>query len=65
MWTFVLCTCTTDTKVGLGSSLRVLDHESQGEDGDKNPELHVNGKECHSLILQLGTSWFILGVGEL
>ena len=65
MWTFALCNCTTDTKVGLGSSPHVLNHESQGEDGEKYPKLHVDREECHFLILQLGPSGFILGLGEL
>ena len=64
MWTSVLCTCTADTKVGLGSSPGVLNHESQGEDSEEYPKLHVDREECHFLILQLGPSGFILGLGE-
>ena len=50
MVTSVLCTCTADTNVGLGSSPGVLNHNSQGEDSEEYPELHSDREECHFLI---------------
>ena len=66
MWTFALCSCTSQTsRSRAGSSPGVLNHESQSEDSEEYPKLHVDREECHFLILQLGPSGFILGLGEL
>ena len=43
---------------GQSSSPGVLNHDSQGEDGEYYPELHLDRKECQSMSdLVAGASW--------